>query len=221
MAEFWADWGGLAYLAAAAWAFFEGETFVLLAAAAGQATGLIDPWLLMISVWIGSFLGDQLWFTLGKRYGLRALRKIPSAERRAATAMHFLERYGTLFVLTFRFVYGVRNVASAVCGMAGMRRLRFATLNFIAAGIWAASFVAAGWYAVAWLGEKNTTYALGGIGGAVLIFLAYKLFRFWKRGPVPARAAELPPVARAQEFSRPPELARAPEKGATFKRAAV
>ena len=68
VAEFWADWGALAYLAAAAWAFFEGETFVILASAAGHATGLIDPWILMVSVWIGSFLGDQLWFTLRRAF---------------------------------------------------------------------------------------------------------------------------------------------------------
>ncbi|MBI0435021.1 DedA family protein [Roseomonas sp. KE0001] len=220
MAEFWADWGLLAYLAAAAWAFFEGETFVLLAAAAGQATGLINPWFLMISVWIGSFLGDQLWFTLGQRYGVRALRKLPAAERKVAKALRFLERYGTLFVLTFRFVYGVRNVASAACGIAGMKHSRFAILNFIAAGLWAGSFVAAGWYAVAWLGEEYTSYALMGIGALVVCFLAYKVVRLWRRPSAPVQAPELPPVVRAQEFSRPPSE-QGVTKGATLKRVAI
>ena len=54
MAEFWAEWGSLAYLGAAGWAFFEGETFVLLAAAAARATGMINPWFLGIAVWLGS-----------------------------------------------------------------------------------------------------------------------------------------------------------------------
>ena len=177
MADFWADWGALAYVAAACWAFFEGETFVLLASAAGRATGLIDPWILMLSVWGGSFLGDQLWFTLGQRYGAKAVRKIPGAERRLTQAMGILERYGALFVLTFRFAYGIRNVAAAACGVAGMPRLRFMMLNFVAAGLWAAAFVSAGWFAVAWLGEKNTFYALGAIGFGAIIFLAVKLIR--------------------------------------------
>lgn len=190
MAEFWADWGALAYLAAAGWAFFEGETFVLLAAAAGRATGLIDPLLLMVSVWIGSFLGDQLWFTLGRKYGTRAVRKIPGAERKMASAISFLERYGVLFVLTFRFVYGVRNVASAACGVARMPWVRFACLNFIAAGLWAASFVSAGWYIVGWLGEKGTIYALGSIGVAVVLYLGFKLVQYWRRPAAPPPAAE-------------------------------
>nr|WP_305123536.1 DedA family protein [Roseomonas sp. GC11] len=206
----------LAYLAAAAWAFFEGETFVILAAAAGQATGLIDPWLLMLSVWFGSFLGDQLWFTLGQRYGAKALRRIPGAEKRLATAMGFLERYGTLFVLTFRFVYGVRNVASAACGIAGMKRSRFAFLNFIAAGLWASSFVAAGWFAVAWLGEENTMHALAGIGVLVVLFLAWKLISHWRRRA--SAAAEAAPAApRAADLPPPP----APDAKQPLKRVAV
>ena len=204
MAEFWAEWGNVAYLAAAAWAFFEGETFVILAAAAGQATRLVNPWLLILSVWIGSFLGDQLWFTLGQRYGMRAMSRIPGSEKRVASAMRFLDRYGTLFVLSFRFVYGVRNVASAACGIAGMRHLRFALLNFIAAGLWASSFVAAGWFAVAWLGEQATSYALAGVGAAVALYLAYRLIQFWRRSPAP-RHEERPPVARTHEVPAAPE----------------
>ena len=192
MAEFWADWGALAYLAAAAWAFFEGETFVLLAAAAGRASGLIDPWLLMLSVWLGSFLGDQLWFTLGRKYGAKAVRKIPGAERKLASAIGFLEKYGVLFVLTFRFVYGVRNVASAACGVAKMPWSRFAFLNFIAAGLWAGSFVAAGWFIVGWLGEKGTLYALGSIGIAVVLYLGIRLVQYWRRPAVAAAAPEGP-----------------------------
>jgi membrane protein DedA with SNARE-associated domain len=175
MAEFWAEWGALAYLAAAVWAFFEGETFVLLAAAAGRATRVIDPWILMLCVWGGSFMGDQLWFTLGQRYGRRAVAKIPGAERRMDTALRFLDRYGVAFVLCFRFLYGIRNVAAAACGMAGMNRMRFAALNFIAAGVWAGSFVAAGWFAVGWLGEENTLYAFCAFGMAVVFCLVVKM----------------------------------------------
>ncbi|EHM01864.1 SNARE-like domain protein [Acetobacteraceae bacterium AT-5844] len=181
MAEFWADWGALAYAAAALWAFFEGETFVLLAAAAGRATNLIDPWILMLCVWGGSFLGDQLWFTLGRKYGVKAVRKIPGAERKLGTAVNFLNKYGVLFVLTFRFVYGVRNVASAACGVAKMPWAKFAVLNFIAAGLWASSFVAAGWFIVGWLGEKGTLYALGSIGAIVVLYLGFKAVQSWRR----------------------------------------
>jgi membrane protein DedA with SNARE-associated domain len=185
VAEFWEEWGALAYVAAALWAFFEGETFVLVAAAAGAATGLVDPWILMISVWLGSFAGDQTWFTLGRRFGPAAVKRIPRAERGVARAAQLLERYGALFVLSFRFLYGIRNVASAACGIAGMDWRRFAILNFIAAGIWAASFVAAGWFLGALLGPENLLWGLAGIVVTIITIVVGR--RLWLR----RRAARL------------------------------
>ena len=187
MTELWAHlgdlayWGDLAYLIAAVWAFFEGETFVLFAAAAGHNNGFINPWLLLISVWLGSFAGDQLWFYLGRRYGAAALHKLPSAEKRLAAAFRILDRYGTAFVLTFRFVYGIRNVSSAACGIAGMSRTRFAVLNFLAAGIWAATFVAAGWYIAVWLGKNGVWWMLAVAGMTVFTILVLKAWRALRR----------------------------------------
>ncbi len=188
MAEFLTEKGAFAYAIAFVWSFFEGETFVLVAAAAARATGAIDPWILGLSVWGGSFLGDQVWFTLGKRYGAKAVARIPGAERRMASALRFLDRYGVVFVLTFRFIYGIRNVAAAACGVAGMGRLRFAALNFVAAGLWAFSFVAAGWYAVAWLGEENTLWALLAIGFVVVMCLVTRVILTRRRLARAARA---------------------------------
>jgi len=178
LAEFWAEWGMLAYGAAALWAFFEGETFVLIAAALGAATGAVDPWILMIAVWLGSYAGDQTWFTLGRKCGPAALRRFPSAQHRVAKCSELLERYGALFVLTFRFLYGIRNVASAACGIAGMDHKRFAILNFFAAGIWAGSFVAAGWFLGALLGPTRLLWVLAGC--AVVVIGAVLVRRYWK-----------------------------------------
>jgi membrane protein DedA with SNARE-associated domain len=173
----------LAYLGAALWAFFEGETFVLVAAALGAATGVVDPWMLMGAVWLGSYAGDQTWFTLGRKFGPRALRRFPRAEVGVARAARMLERYGTMFVLTFRFLYGIRNFASAACGIAGMCHKRFAVLNFIAAGIWAGSFVAAGWFLGALLGPERLFWCL--VGGAVAV-IGFLLLRRHRRKLRPA-----------------------------------
>lgn len=189
MEAIWAEWGLLAYGAAALWAFFEGETFVLVAAALGATTGLVDPWILMVSVWLGSFAGDQTWFTLGRRYGPAALRRFPKCEAQAERARRLLERHGALFVLTFRFLYGIRNVASAACGIAGMDRKRFAILNFIAAGIWAASFTAAGWFLGSLLGPTRLFWVLGGTAVAIIAFFLIR--RWWRnRRPLAPMGAD-------------------------------
>jgi len=186
-AAFWGAWG--IYVGGAVWAFFEGETFVLFAAAAGRRYGTIDPWLLLVFVWLGSCAGDQLWFFLGRKFGAQALHKIPAAEKRLAVAFRFLERYGTIFVLTFRFVYGIRNVSSVACGISGMSRTRFSILNLIGAFLWAASFVAAGWYLAAWIGKRGTWWVLAISGGVIFAVLLWKAWRALRRpsaGAAPA-----------------------------------
>ena len=189
LAQLWTDWGYCAYLGAFLWSFFEGETFVLLAAALGHATGIVDPWILLVSVWFGSFLGDQCWFYLGRRYGVRVLSRIPGAEGKLLRAVDFVERFGPVFILSFRFAYGIRNVASVACGMTTMNYAYFASLNFIAAGIWASSFVAAGWFLAEAFGAENVGWALGVIGLFVIAGLIYRVRASRKRAAAAAPTA--------------------------------
>lgn len=66
----------------------------------------------------GRDAGDQLWFFLGRRYGASIVKRIPNGEAHLGKASRLLARYGDAFVLSFRFIYGVRNVASAVASAA-------------------------------------------------------------------------------------------------------
>src|SRR5271170_3910512 len=60
------DYGPLFYPITLLWTFLEGETFVIFAGYAASLKLLNLP-LLMVTAWIGSFAGDQLWFFLGRR----------------------------------------------------------------------------------------------------------------------------------------------------------
>src|SRR5579859_4700648 len=132
------------YLITFFWTFVEGETFVIFAASFA-AQGLLNPVLLLISAWLGSFSGDQFYFYIGRRYGGQLLQRYPRWRGGVDAALGFLRRYSTGFVLSFRFTYGVRNFSSFAMGMSGLLWRRFLTLNFIAAGIWSVSFVGAGY----------------------------------------------------------------------------
>ena len=127
------------------WTFLEGETVVLFAGFAA-AQGLVDPILLFTAAWLGSFSGDQCYFWLGRRFGARLLDRFPRWRHGVDSALHWLERYDTGFILSFRFIYGVRNLSSFALGVSAVRWNRFLRLNFIAAGLWAASFVGVGYF---------------------------------------------------------------------------
>ncbi|MDI9349380.1 MAG: DedA family protein [Candidatus Symbiobacter sp.] len=121
------------------WTALEGETIVIIAGFYAQK-GLIHLYYLIPAAWIGSFIGDQIYFTLGRKYGPRLLARRPKWQAGVNRALALFERYDTLFILSFRFIYGVRNFSSVAMGLSNVAWARFAYLNFIAAGIWATSF---------------------------------------------------------------------------------
>src|SRR5271170_7419263 len=137
--------GAWSYVITFAWTFFEGETFVLFAGFAA-AQGLMSAPLLIVAAWLGSFVGDQCYFWIGRRFGLRVLARQPMWREKVDTALGWLERYDAGFILTFRFIYGVRNFSSFALGLSAVRWERFLWLNFAAAGLWAASFAAVGYF---------------------------------------------------------------------------
>lgn len=180
------EYGDLYYLVVFVWTFLEGETFVIFSGAAARE-GMLDLPTLIASAWIGSFCGDQLYFLIGRRYGDRLLKRFPRWKGGVDKALSLLARYNTGFILTFRFIYGVRNVSSFAMGMSPIEWSRFACLNFIAAGLWSVAFAGTGYLAGAAL-----QHVLGGVAtglGIVMLglflFALWALLRFNRRRPAP------------------------------------
>lgn len=124
------------YLAVLAGTFFEGETVPVLAGFAANQ-GLLRLDLVMLCAFVGSFCGDQLWFWIGRRYGKKWLAKHPKSAAAADKVGRLLDRWGDWFVLSFRFLYGLRAVSPVAIGLSSISALRFAVLNLISAAVWA------------------------------------------------------------------------------------
>src|SRR5216683_2014167 len=146
------------------WTFLEGETIVIFAGFA-VAQGLVDPLLLLGAAWLGSFAGDQL--------GVKLLDRFPRWRHGVDGALRWLERYDAGFILSFRFIYGVRNFSSFALGLSAVKWDRFLRLNFAAAGLWAASFIAIGYFLGhafrAMLGDLARSFSLVMLGVFVAI----------------------------------------------------
>lgn len=138
------DYGVWFYPITFIWAFLEGETFVIFAGAAASQ-GLLNIYLLGMAAWFGSFCGDQLYFWIGRRWGVSLLNRFPRWKPGVDTALRLLKKYHVGFILSFRFIYGVRNFSSFAMGMSGLPWPRFFVLNFIAAFLWACVFAGTGY----------------------------------------------------------------------------
>ena len=140
-----AEHGPFFYVLAFVWTFLEGETVVLFAGFAA-AQGLLNPYALLLAVWLGSFSGDQCWFWIGREFGLHVLNRFTPWRAGVERALVWLERYNTGFILSFRFIYGIRNISSFAMGLSTIHWKRFLWLNLLAAGLWGASFIAVGYF---------------------------------------------------------------------------
>ncbi|HEX3498182.1 MAG TPA: DedA family protein [Stellaceae bacterium] len=140
-ARYLAEYG---YLAILVFAFLEGETAMLLAGYAAQQ-GLFDFRLVLLLGFIGAFAGDQLWFHLARRHGGRWLARRPHLAEKATKAKALLERHATLFILSFRFIYGLRNLGAVAVALSNVPTRRFVVLNAIAALVWAVLVIGAGY----------------------------------------------------------------------------
>jgi len=157
------------------WTFLEGETIVIIAGAL-MGAGILDlrPWLIALCAFIGSFSTDQLMFALGKYKGPAMLRYFPRLEKKMGKAKELFKKYDTALILSFRFIYGVRNITPIMLGISGVSHKKFVFLNFIGAGVWAVTFTYGGYFAgmafqrvMSYFGKGVLFILLAGIAGTV------------------------------------------------------
>ena len=141
------NYGYLVYPLVLVWTFFEGETIVIVIAAlaASSPEHGISLVLLGLSATTGTMAGDQLFYYLGRYYGTPFLAARPKLAAKAEWAFRLVRKSETVFILSYRFIYGVRNVSPFVVGVSGISPLRFLVLNGIASTVWATSFVIGGY----------------------------------------------------------------------------
>ena len=116
------------------------ETAVI---ALGVATaGSADPRIALLvgCAAAGAFLGDNLCYLLGRRFGPAIQRRFfatPKGAKARAWAERSLAKYGPQLIVVCRFIPGGRTAVTLTCGLTGYPRRRFVPATAVAAVIWA------------------------------------------------------------------------------------
>jgi membrane protein DedA with SNARE-associated domain len=125
-------------------ALLEGETIILTAGFLAHRGYMSLPFVMLLA-FAGGFAGDQIFFHLARTTGVPFLARSPVWTSRIGRVRLLFDRFGTLFVVGFRFLYGLRIATPVILGMTGYSARRFALLNAIGALLWATSVPAAGY----------------------------------------------------------------------------
>lgn len=122
----------------------EGETITLLGGVAAHQ-GLLRFPLVVISVALGGMIGDQLLYLLGRRYGMKILRRFSRHRDKIHQAQTLIRRHPYMFVIGSRFMYGFRIVGPLLIGTSRLRPKIFLPLNILGAIVWALLFTTLGY----------------------------------------------------------------------------
>lgn len=161
-----------------------GEFSVILGGfVAGQ--GEIDPFILGAIVFVCAAAGDTTSFLLGRRLGrgflLRHGGSFGINEKRLNQVERFFKGHGNKTILIGRFLGLVRALAPFIAGASRVSARRFIPIDYLAAALWTATFVALGY--VFWESfdrvvalAKKGTFALGAV--VVVLVLCFAIFRW-------------------------------------------
>ncbi|MDH2432774.1 DedA family protein [Pokkaliibacter sp. MBI-7] len=173
--EYWV--GHYGYLAIAIGTLLEGETVLVLAGLAISQGQLLYLKVILLSV-ICSFIGDQFWFWLGRRYGDRLIYAWPRLQPRVERMQRLISRYHAPVIIVNRFLYGLRALGPALFGTTPLPLWVFVFFNLVGAVIWSMVVVGVGMGLHEFWSRFAATLPLALV--AVLCLIAVVLW--WRRG---------------------------------------
>ncbi|MBM4332531.1 MAG: DedA family protein [Deltaproteobacteria bacterium] len=126
------------YLALLVGTFLEGETTMVLAGLAAYLGYLSLPWAILVA-FIGTIMGDQLFFYLGRWHSRAILASHPAWNLRLDKVQRLIDSHRMKLILIFRFLYGLRIITLFALGMSRIPAAYFFLLSALTALTWAAA----------------------------------------------------------------------------------
>ena len=163
----------------------EGETSVVTGGLLAHE-GLLSLSGTALAAVVGSFAADQLFFFVGRRYRDTARVRRIAAKPAFAKALDTLDRHPTVFILSFRFLYGLRTISPIAIGTSHVPARTFMMLNAISAAVWGVMFTGIGYLfgdtlldAVHKIMPKHKLAGVAIL--AVVVALVMTAIRYWRR----------------------------------------
>lgn len=167
----------VAYLSIFAGAVLEGELVYISAIQAAQA-GYVDLYGAIAAFFLGTFCTDWFYFLTGRKQGRRYLERNEKLQIKAARIDYLIERYGTLLLLSYRFIYGFRIVLPLLFGASKLSSRRFLLFSLLSTIIWVSVYGWIGYYFTNWLLEQlNSGRVLILVLGITLLCIIIALVR--------------------------------------------
>lgn len=118
--------------------FLPGDSFVI-AVALLASQDILPIWPLLIVMFLGAVLGNNLGYYLGKRFGHRLFSKENSLlfdKKHVERSELFYAKHGPITIILARFTPMVRTLAPVLAGVGKMEYKKFLVYNIVGAILW-------------------------------------------------------------------------------------
>jgi membrane protein DedA with SNARE-associated domain len=138
------DYGWLSYLILFAYCALKSGSLPLFAGIAAQL-GALNIFVVATLVFLGGYLGDELRFYIGRKYGVQNLSSRPWYQRSVSAAKRLLAHYGKAYIFLYRYPKGMRTIVALPVALTNMTWTTFTLLNFTSALLWTFAMVGGGY----------------------------------------------------------------------------
>jgi membrane-associated protein len=151
--------------------FLPGDT-LLLTAGIIAASGKLELGLVIVVCALGSILGDQLGYFIGKTFGSKVFSRPQSRlfdPENVNKARAFFDKYGMLTIIVARFIPVIRAFAPTMAGVSGVPYQKFVGLSILGGVLWGTSVTSLGYFLGQIVGAATLEkYLLGIIAAGIL-----------------------------------------------------
>ncbi len=133
------------YIVLFGWSILEGELGLVMAGIMSHTGDMFLPFAIMVGAF-GGFVGDQIYFYIGRFNKSYIHDKLRSQRRKFAIAHLLLKKYGWPLIFVQRYMYGMRTVIPMAIGLTKYSSRDFALINFVSAVFWAALTIIPAYY---------------------------------------------------------------------------
>ena len=125
----------LGYIGVVLGTFLEGETTILVAGIFAKL-GFFNLNRVMCCAFLGTFLGDCVFFFVGKYFGRSVIERYEFLRSRASLSNKIIHQNRHFILFIMRFLAGFRSIILVLLGCANVRTSRFLLIDISSSLVW-------------------------------------------------------------------------------------
>ena len=155
--------------------FLPGDSLLFSAGLVAAARSDVNIVILVLTVFLAAFIGDQVGYVLGRKIGRPYFQRRNSKrmQKMLARSERFYEKYGWWSVVIARYIPWIRTFVPPIAGTVKMNYYKFLSANVLGAFLWGVAITLAGFYSgsISWV--KDSSYGLAFFFISMSIISAY------------------------------------------------